>query len=154
MCMSVTRGGEKGVWAGIAKLHLLHPEIDGVALLKGLRPFILQLDPKSTQCTLGKACKIYHYIARNNIIWIKIISETLIDVSLHMLFKDVLEKSFRRGHEFKIVEVQKATSNNHAYIVAPTPSQAKNIQELQIATHHEILERQVKKGPSITLEKK
>ena len=45
LCMSVKRGGEKGVWAGIIKLHLLHPETDGIAMLKGLRPFILQLDP-------------------------------------------------------------------------------------------------------------
>ena len=154
MCMSVKRGGEKGVWAGIAKLHLLHPEIDGVALLKGLRPFILQLDPKSTQGTLGKVCKTYHSIARNNNLSIKITSETLIDVSSHMLFKDILENSFRRGHEFEIVEVQKSTPNNHAYIVAPTPSQAKKIQTLQVATHHEILEGQVNKGPSLTLEQK
>ena len=45
LCMSVKRGGEKRVWAGIIKLHLLHPETDGIAMLEGLRPFILQLDP-------------------------------------------------------------------------------------------------------------
>ena len=49
LCMSVKRGGEKGVWAGIIKLHLLHPETDGIAMLKGLRPFILQLDPPPPQ---------------------------------------------------------------------------------------------------------
>ena len=121
MRMSVKRGGKKGVWAGIAKFHFLHPEIDGVALLKGLRPFILELDPNSTQGTIGKVCKTYHSIARNNNLSIKITSEILVNVPSHMLFKDILDNSFRRGHEFEIVEVQKNTPNNHAYIVAPPP---------------------------------
>ena len=70
------------------------------------------------------------------------------------LFFDVLESSFRRGHEFEVVDVQKSTPLNHAYIVAPTPHQAKKIQDLQVSTHQEILEGQMKKGPSFTLEQK
>lgn len=41
MCMNVKRGGKIRVWDEIAKLHLLHLEIDGITLLKELRPFIL-----------------------------------------------------------------------------------------------------------------
>ena len=41
MCISAKRDRKIGVWAKIAKLHLFHPEIDGVVLLKELRPFIL-----------------------------------------------------------------------------------------------------------------
>jgi len=72
----------------------------------------------------------------------------------HALFIDILECSFRRGHEFEVVDVQKNTLQNHAYIVAPTPLQAKKIQKLQVSTHQEILEGQVKKGPYITPEQK
>ena len=154
LCMSIKRGGEKGVWAGIIKLHLLHPETDGVGLLTGLRPFILHLEPHSNMGSLGKVCKSYHSIARSNNLSIKISNDTLVGLSSHALFLDVLESSFRRGHDFEIVEVQKNTSNNHAYIVAPTPHQAKKIQTLQISTHHQILEGQVTKGPSITMEQK
>ena len=154
LCMSIKRGGEKGVWAGIVKLHLLHPETDGVALLTGLRPFILYLEPHSKVGSLGKVCKSYHSIARSNNLSIKISNDTLIGVSSHALFLDILENSFRRGHDFEIVEVQKNTSNNHAYIVAPTPLQAKKIQTLQISTHHQILDGQVSKGPSLTMEQK
>jgi len=154
LCMSVKKGGEKGVWAGIIKLHLLHPERDGIAMLKGLRPFILQLDPLPHLSTLGKVCKSYHAIARNNNLSVKITSDTLLGISPYALFCDVLENSFRRGHDFEVVDVQKSTSQNHAYIVAPTPLQAKKIQELHVSTHHEILEGQMKKGPTITLEQK
>ena len=154
LCMSVKRGGEKGVWAGIVKLHLLNPETDGIAMLKGLRPFILQLDPLPKVGTLGKICKSYHAIARNNNLSIKITSDTLVGISPNALFCDVVESSFRRGHEFEVVGVQKSTPLNYAYIVAPTPLQAKKMQDLQVSTHHEILEGQMKKGPTVTLEQK
>ena len=154
LCMSIKRGGIKGVWAGIVKLHLLHPQTDGEALLTGLRPFILQLEPHSHVGNLGKVCKSYHSIARSNNLSIKISNETLIGISSHALFLDVLENSFRRGHDFEIVEVQKSLPNNHAYIVAPTPLQAKKIQTLQVSTLHQILEGQVTKGPSLTSEQK
>lgn len=65
ICMSIKRGGIKGVWAGIVKLHLIHPQTDGVALLMGLRPFILYLELHSNVGSLGKVCKSYHSIARN-----------------------------------------------------------------------------------------
>ena len=154
LCMSIKRGGVKGVWAGIVKLHLLNPQTDGVALLTGLRPFILHLEPHSNVGSLGKVCKSYHSIARSNNLSIKISNDALIGLTPHALFLDVLENSFRRGHNFEIVEVQKSTANNHAYLVAPTPLQAKKIQTLQVATHHQILEGQVKNGPSLTLEQK
>jgi hypothetical protein len=77
-----------------------------------------------------------------------------VGITAHDLFLDILENSFRRGHKFEIVDVQKSTPNNHAYIVTPTPLQAQKIQTLQVSTHHQILEGQVTKGPSLTLEQK
>ena len=156
LCMSVKKGGMKGVWAGIIKLHLLNPHIDGIALLTGLRAFILYFEPRSSGGvgSLGKVCKSYHTIARGNNLSIKISNDTLVGITAHDLFLDILENSFRRGHKFEIVDVQKSTPNNHAYIVTPTPLQAQKIQTLQVSTHHQILEGQVTKGPSLTLEQK
>jgi hypothetical protein len=126
--ISIKRRGVKGVWAGIVKLHLLNPQTNGVALLTGLRPFILHLEPYSNVGSLGKVCKSYHSIASSNNLYIQISNDALIGLSSHAHFLDVLENNFRRGHNFEIVEVQKSTTNNHAYIVAPTPLQAKKIQ--------------------------
>ena len=86
ICMSIKRCGIKGVWARIVKLHLIHPQTDGVALLMGLRPFILYLELHSNVGSLGKVCKSYHSIARNNNVSIKISNETLIGISSHVLF--------------------------------------------------------------------
>ena len=121
LCMSVKRGGVKGVWTGIIKLHLLNPHIDGIALLTGLRAFILHLEPHSSVGSLGKVCKSYHTIVRNNNLSIEITNETRVGITAHDLFLDVLENSFKRGHNFNIMEVQKSATNNHAYLVAPTP---------------------------------
>ena len=75
-------------------------------------------------------------------------------ITSHDLFIDVLENSFRRGHDFEIVEVQKSTPNNYAYLVAPTHFQTEKIQTLQIFINYQILEGQVKKCPTLTLEQK
>ena len=46
-------------------------------------------------------------------------------IIVHDLFLDVLENSFWRGHNFEIVEFQRSVAHNDAYLVAPTPFQAK-----------------------------
>ena len=65
---------------------------------------------------------LYHSIARNNNLSIKISNDTLIDMTFHALFLHVLESNFKINHHFEIVEVQKNTPHNHAYIVTPTPT--------------------------------
>ena len=135
------------MWAGIIKLHLLNPHIDGIALLTGFTAFILHLEPHSSVGSLGKVCKSYHTIARSNNLSIKITNDALVGITAHDLFLDVLENSFRRMHNFEVLDVQNGAANNHAYLVAPTSFQAKNIQTLQVSTNHLILEDQTKKGP-------
>jgi hypothetical protein len=49
-------------WTGIIKVQLLHPEVDGVALLRGKFPFILILDYNSPY--IAKVCKSFDAIAR------------------------------------------------------------------------------------------
>jgi hypothetical protein len=49
-------------WIGIIKVHLLHPETDGVALLKGKCPFIFNLDYNSSYVV--KVCKSFDVVSR------------------------------------------------------------------------------------------
>lgn len=111
-------GGQKGIWATIIKLHLLRQEQDGLALLKGTRYFILQLNSKG-KASLGKVCKSYHAIARKNLS-VKIKSDNLKGITTHHLFKEILESGFLRNHDFEVTDVQKNTLDSHAFIVAPT----------------------------------
>lgn len=52
---STKRGGQRGVWNEVVKLHLLHPENDDIDILKGLRPLIFNQktldDHSKTSCS-------------------------------------------------------------------------------------------------------
>ena len=82
-----------------------HCIIDGAPLLTGLRSFIVHLEPHLSVESLGKVCKLYHSIARNNSLSIKISNNTLVEYHLMIFFLDILDYSFRKGHDFDIVEV-------------------------------------------------
>lgn len=81
-------------WVGTIKLHLKHPSVDGINLLKGTRPFILTIEEVMM---VGKMCKSYNTVAMNNMLSVKISSPSLGNVTGHGLFEKVLEKSFKRG---------------------------------------------------------
>ena len=68
------RNGSTRHWAGTIKLHLKHPAVDGMNLLKGNRPFIITLEEVMT---VGKVCKSYNTIAKNNLLSVKISSPSL-----------------------------------------------------------------------------
>ena len=98
------RNGSTRHWAGTIKLHLKHLGVDGINLLSGIRPFILTLDEVMT---VGKVCKSYNTIAKNNLLSVKISSPSLENITGHGLFKEVLEESFKHGQELEITGVQK-----------------------------------------------
>jgi hypothetical protein len=100
------------IWAGIIKIHLQKPEIHAINLLRGTRPFILQLDQGNSY--LGKVAKGYDAVARNNLLSIKFESPNLQEVTAHELFMTVLADSFERNLEYEITGVQKGIANTFA----------------------------------------
>ena len=122
----------------VIKLHLKTPEIDGVTLLQGLRPFILKLDEDKSK--RGKVCKTYDSLALNNLLSVKIQSEELESKEWYELFEKIVEESFQRGMEYEITNVQKKKENLFAWIVASSPEQALRMKENQITYNHEILD--------------
>jgi hypothetical protein len=86
------RNGSSRHWAGTIKLHLKYPGVDGINLLNGIRPFILTLDEVMT---VGKICKSFNTIAKNNLLSVKISSPSLANVTGPNLFKEILEESFK-----------------------------------------------------------
>jgi hypothetical protein len=125
-------------WSGVIKLHLRTPEIDGVGLLQGLRPFILKLDDDKYK--RGKVCKTYDALALNNLLSVKITSETLEFKEWYELFEKIVVESFHRGVEYEITNVQKKKENLFAWVVASSPEQAQKMKEHKISFNHEILE--------------
>ena len=68
-CKYTKQREDPRIWARIIKVHLVHPEIHVIDLLKETRPFILQLDNGDSY--LGKVAKGYDAIAKNNLLLVK-----------------------------------------------------------------------------------
>jgi hypothetical protein len=111
-CKHTKQKNDPRIWAGIIKAHLLQPETHALDLLRGSRPFILELDNGDPY--LGKVAKGYDAVARNNLLSVKFESLNLQDITAPSMFKAVLDNSFERNLEYEITGVQKGTSNTYA----------------------------------------
>ena len=120
-CKEKEKNSKVKFWTGTIKIHLKNPKIDGIGMLKGLRPFILTLE--ETQ-SLGKVCKCCDAIARNTLLSTKIENPKLHLISSSELQRDVLVESFRRGYDDEIASVQKVKEETYGWLISTTPTQA------------------------------
>ena len=125
-------------WSGVIKLHLKNPVLDGKSLLQGTKAFILILDDRKTW--RGKVCKTYDVLALNNLLSVKITSETLIYKKWYNILKEVVNEGFDRTNEYEITTVQKKKEMSFAWIVATSPEHAKKINTYKISLDNEIFE--------------
>jgi hypothetical protein len=136
-CKHTKQKEDPRIWAGIIKAHLLKPEIHAIDLLRGTRPFILQLDHGYSY--MGKLAKGFDTVARNNLLSIKFESPILQDITAQNLFQTVLLDNFERNLEYEVIGVQKGTTNTYAWVVTTTPNQAAKVKEHYIRVQGEIL---------------
>ena len=156
-CKEKVKHGKKKFWSGIIKLHLQNPTKDAINMLRVIRPFILNLDDKAT---LGKVCKTWNSIARNNLLSCKVDNPLLLDITSSKLHFEVLMESFRRGHDYEIPSVQKNIGETWAWLIATTPKQAEKMEKNKISYLHEVMhvitpltvrvEARVTRGPKHT----
>ena len=135
-CKEKERNSKIKFWTGTIKSHLKNPKIDGIGMLKGLRPFILTLD--KTQ-TLGKICKCYDSIARNTLLSTKIENPKLHLISASELQRDVLIESFRREYDYEIASVQKVKEETWGWLISTTPTQANRIIQYLVPYKQELM---------------
>ena len=135
-CKEKERNSKVKFWTRTIKIHLKHPKVDGIGMLKGLRPFILTLDQIPT---LGKVCKCYDAIARNTLLSTKIENPKLHSISASELHRDVLIESFRRGYDYEIASVQKVTEETWGWLISTTPTQANMIIQYLVPYKHELM---------------
>ena len=66
------------------------------------------------------------------------------------MFEDIVTEGFKRGHEFKIANVQKKTEFDFAWVVAPSLEQAKKINTYKVALDNEVLDAKFTKREKLT----
>ena len=135
-CKEKEKNSKIKYWTGTIKIHLKNPKVDGLGMLKGLRPFILSLDNVQT---LGKVCKCYDSIARNTLLSTKIENPKLYLISSSELQRDVLFESFRRGYDYEIASVQKVKEETWGWLISTTPTQANRIIQYLVPYKQELM---------------
>lgn len=125
------------IWSGMAKVHLKNPGKDEVALLSGKRVFVISLDNDTP--TIAKIAKSYDPLASSSLLTVKINTEGIRDLEPHQLLKTVVEESFRRGHEFELVQVQKAAGETYGWLITTSPEQVEKIGKNKIPVLGELL---------------
>ena len=125
-------------WSGTIKLHLENPVVDAKNLLQGTKAFILNLD--GGEPWRGKVCKSYDMLALNNLLSVKISSDSLIGKEWYNLFEEVVNEGFDQKYEYEITNIQKRKEMNFAWVVATSPEQAKKINTYKISIQNEILD--------------
>ena len=135
-------------WSGVVKIYLQNPKKDEIALLRGFRAFILNLDENMDR--RGKVCKTYDALALNNLLSVKIMSEKLKEKEWYNVFEDIVIEGFKRGHEYGVTNVQKKRDFDFAWVVAPSQEQAKKINTYKIALDNEILDAKLTMRKKLT----
>ena len=125
-------------WSGTIKLHLDNPLVDAKGLLQGTKAFILTLDEEKPW--RGKVCKSYDMLALNNLLSVKITSESLIGKEWFNIFEEVVNEGFDRKYDYEITNIQKKKEMSFAWVVATSPEQAKKINTYKISLHNEIMD--------------
>ena len=92
-------------WSDTTKLHLKNPLLDAKSLLQGTNAFIITLvDGKPWR---DKICKSYDTLALNNLLSVKITSDTLIGKEWFNILEEIVNEGFDRTYDYKITNVQK-----------------------------------------------
>jgi hypothetical protein len=87
-------------WAGFIKVHLLNPLQDGMALLKGHRAFVLEMEDGVK--TIGKVEKGFELVTKARNLRIHLKGETLRHECASTIFDSLVRESYYNGlqHEF------------------------------------------------------
>ena len=93
------------IWSGTIKLHLKNPMLDAKNLLQGMKAFILILDDGKPW--RGKICKSYDVLALNNLLSVKITSDTLIGKEWYNILEEVVKEGFERTYHYEITSAKK-----------------------------------------------
>ena len=92
-------------WSGTIKLHLESLVVDAKNLLQGTKALILTLDEE--KAWRAKVCKSYDMLALNNLLSVKITSDTLIGKKWYNIFEEVVKEGFDHKYDHEVTNIQK-----------------------------------------------
>ena len=92
-------------WAGFIKIHLKNPLLDGIALLKGHREFVMQMD--NGEKVKGKIEIGYELPSKARNLRLPLKGDTLRHEHASTIFKSLVHKSYYSGHQHEYMGLTK-----------------------------------------------
>lgn len=92
-------------WSGFIKLHLKNALLDAKNLFQLSKVFIITLEDEKPW--RDKICKSYDVLALNNLLSVKITSDTLIGKKLFNILEEIVHERFDRTYDYEITNFHK-----------------------------------------------
>lgn len=80
-------------WVGFIKIHLRLPHMDGIALFKGERAFVTEMENNAKE--IGKVEKKFEFITKAKNLRLK--GDTLHDNYARTIFQEIMKENFYKG---------------------------------------------------------
>ena len=112
-------------WAGFLKVHLQNPLKDGIALLRGDRAFVMELEDGVK--TIGKIEKGYELVtkARNLRLYLK--GETLRHELASTIFESIVHESYYNGAQLEFMGLSKPVLDKDFAFLTLTTEEARDV---------------------------
>ena len=106
-------------WAGFIKVHLKNPQQDGMALLKGHRAFVMQMEDGVR--TIGKVEKGYELASKARSLRLHLKGEKLCYEHACTIFEFLVQESYYNGHQHEFMGLAKPElEKNFAFLTLTT----------------------------------
>ena len=92
-------------WAGFIKLHLKYPLKDGIALLKGERAFVMEME--NGEKVIAKVEKGFELATKARNLRLHIKGNTLRDDAAHVIFKELVRERYYAGKQLEFLTLTK-----------------------------------------------
>jgi len=125
-------------WAGFIKLHLLHPKIDGLALLRGERAFVMTMG--DGERIIGKVEKGFELITKAKNMRLHLKGETLRNHKAVDILRTLMRDAYYDGREIEILSLTKSdTERDFAFITLTTEEAREDVLQNGLTFHSERL---------------
>lgn len=112
-------------WAGFIKVHLKNPLLDGIALLKGHRAFVMQMD--NGEKVIGKIEKGYELASKARNLRLHLKGDTLRHEHASTIFKSLVHESYYSGHQHEFMGLTKPILDKNFAFLTLTTEEARNV---------------------------
>ena len=132
-------------WAGFVKIHLQHPENDGLALLRGERAFVMTMG--DGEQVIGKVEKSFELITKAKNMRLHLKGDTLRNNSVVDILKVIMAEAYYDGREVEILTLTKSeVEKDFAFITLTTEESRNDILTNGLTYRSERLKVNITKG--------